>query len=158
MEHGMTIENRVAEMKLELPPPFRPGYLFRPVHIIHGYAYTAGHGPMLSSGKFLAGKVGVDFDIDQARAAARQTGLSILASIRANLGSLDRLARVVKTLGMVNCTPDFGAHPMVIDGCSQLFIEILGDDRGMGVRSAVGMSSLPFQMPVEIEMVFELKP
>ena len=154
----MTIETRISELKLELPPPFRPGNLFRPVNIIHGYAYTAGHGPMLNSGKFLSGKVGVDLDIDQARAAARQTGLSILASLRTYLGSLDRLMRVVKTFGMVNCAPDFAAHPTVIDGCSELFIELLGSDCGMGIRSAVGMSSLPFQIPVEIEMIFELKP
>jgi enamine deaminase RidA (YjgF/YER057c/UK114 family) len=95
-------------------------------------------------------------DLDAGKAAARQVGLTILSTIRAELGSLDRVARLIKLLGMVNSTPDFADHPKVINGCSELFAEVFGPDRGIGARSAVGMGSLPGHIAVEIEAIFEL--
>jgi hypothetical protein len=94
---------------------------------------------------------------DEAKLAARQVGLTILASIRAELGSLDRIKRVIKLLGMVNCEPDFEGHPFVVNGCSELFSSLWGEELGVGVRSAVGMGSLPGRIPVEIEALFELQ-
>jgi enamine deaminase RidA (YjgF/YER057c/UK114 family) len=94
--------------------------------------------------------------MDQGKQAARQVGLAILASVAAHLGSIDPIKRVIKTLGMVNCTPEFEKHPYVINGCSELFSEIWGEENGIGVRSAVGMGSLPSQIAVEIEVIFEL--
>jgi enamine deaminase RidA (YjgF/YER057c/UK114 family) len=102
------------------------------------------------------GRVGETMDLDGGRAAARQVGLAILATIRSELGSLDRVSRVIKLLGMVNCTPDFADHPKVINGCSELFADVFGRERGIGARSAVGMGSLPGQIAVEIEAIFEL--
>jgi enamine deaminase RidA (YjgF/YER057c/UK114 family) len=93
---------------------------------------------------------------DAAKLAARQTGLTILATLKANLGSLNKIKRVIKILGMVNCNTDFEKHPFVINGCSELFAEIWGQENGVGVRSAVGMGSLPENIPVEIEAIFEL--
>ncbi|MCU0449993.1 MAG: RidA family protein, partial [Bernardetiaceae bacterium] len=110
-----------------------------------------------ADGSLIIGKVGVDLDTEAAKAAARQVGLAILATLRANLGSLDRVGRVLKVLGMVNATPDFARHPYVINGCSELFAAVWGPDLGVGVRSAVGMGSLPDNIPVEIEAVFELR-
>jgi len=94
--------------------------------------------------------------MDQGKLAARQVGLAILSTIRTNLGSLDRVKRVIKVLGMVNCVPEFGRHPYVINGCSELFAQVWGEENGIGVRSAVGFGSLPDNIPVEIEALFEL--
>lgn len=152
----MTPDDRIEELKLTLPPPFRPTGLFQAVVIVDSYVHVAGHGPMLADGQFIIGKVGVDLTVEQARAAARQTGLSILASVRGKLGSLSRVKRVVKSLGMVNCTPEFSAHPAVIDGYSELFAQVFGRENGVGARSAVGMSSLPFGFPVEIEALLQI--
>ena len=96
-------------------------------------------------------------DLEKGKAAARQVGLAILATLRSELGSLDRVRRVIKVLGMVNCTPDFGQHPAVINGCSELFAEVFGPDAGVGSRSAVGMGSLPGNITVEIEAIFEIQ-
>ena len=104
------------------------------------------------------GKVGLDVDQQHGYDAARQTGLPILATLQVGLGSLDRIKRVVKLLGMVNCGPDFGNHPAVINGCSELFAEVFGSDEGVGTRSAVGMGSLPGNISVEIEGMFEVHP
>ena len=113
-------------------------------------------GPLLPDGTLIRGRVGADLTLDQGKAAARQVGLTILATSRQTLGSLDRIKRVIKTLGMVNATPDFDQHPAVINGCSELFAEIFGADNGIGTRSAVGMGSLPGNIAVEIEVIFEL--
>jgi hypothetical protein len=104
----------------------------------------------------LGGRVGRDHDADGGKQAARQVGLTMLATLLATVGSLDRIKRVIKVLGMVNCTPDFEKHPYVINGCSELFADIWGPENGVGVRSAVGMGSLPDDIPVEIEALFEL--
>ena len=119
-------------------------------------AYVSGHLPLTADGSLVKGKVGVDLELDAGKAAARQVGLAILATLVANLGSLDRIGRVVKLMGLVNCPTDFVQHPHVINGCSELFAEVWGADHGVGVRSAFGAGSLPLGVAVEIEAVFEL--
>jgi enamine deaminase RidA (YjgF/YER057c/UK114 family) len=149
-------EARLKEMKLELPPAPAPKGVYKPMLQDRNYVYVSGHGPVTLDGKLLKGRVGSEVDKDQGKAAARQTGLTILATLKENLGSLNKIKRVIKVLGMVNCTSDFGEHPYVINGASELFAEIFGKEHGIGVRSAVGMGSLPENITVEIEAVFEL--
>jgi enamine deaminase RidA (YjgF/YER057c/UK114 family) len=119
-------------------------------------AYVSGHGPLRADGSYICGRVGADLDVAAGREAARQTALAILSSLRIALGSLDRVSRVVKLLGMVQATPEFADHPAVINGCSELYAEIWGPDRGVGARSAVGLISLPHAIAVEIEGIFEI--
>lgn len=147
------MDNRILELGLVLPPPFRPTGIFRPVIIDAGTAYVAGHGPLLTNGEMIKGRVGIDLDFNEAVLAARQTGLSLLSTLRSELGSLDRIRRIAKALVMLNCTPDFTRHPGVADGFSALFAQVFGEERGVAARSAVGMSSLPGGIPVEIELV-----
>ena len=130
--------------------------VYKPCLIDGKYLYVSGHGPLKEDRSLIIGRVGEDLDIEQGKLAARQVGLAILATIRANLGDLDKVRRVIKVLGMVGCTPGFDRHPYVINGCSELFAAVWGEDNGVGVRSAVGMGSLPNNIPVEIEALFEL--
>ena len=146
----------MAQLKLQLPPPPKAMGVYKPVMIAGSMAYASGHGPLKSDGTLMTGRVGADLDLTAGKAAARQTGLAILASLRAALGSLDRVQRVVKVLGMVNASADFTEHPKVINGCSELFAEVFGPDLGVGARSAVGMNSLPGNIAVEIEAIFEV--
>jgi enamine deaminase RidA (YjgF/YER057c/UK114 family) len=118
--------------------------------------YVSGHGPVKEDGSLVAGRIGKELTADQGKAAAQQVGLTILATLMKEFNTLNRVNRVIKVLGMVNCVPDFERHPYVINGCSELFANIWGDDNGVGVRSAVGMGSLPENIPVEIEAVFEI--
>jgi len=150
-------EARVTQLKLELPPAPKAMGVYKPVIVIGNMAYVSGHGPLKADGSLITGRVGADLDLAAGKAAARQTGLTILATLRAGLGSLDRVQRLVKVLGMVNSTPDFGDHPKVINGCSELFAEVFGPELGVGARSAVGMGSLPSNIAVEIEAIFELR-
>lgn len=143
-------------LTLVLPPAPKPAGLYKPSLVVGPHVYVSGHGPLLPDGTLLRGRVGRDHDLDGGKNAARQVGLAILATLIASLGSLDRIRRVVKVLGMVNCTPEFTAHPHVINGCSELFAAVWGAELGVGVRSAVGMASLPEDMTVEIEAIFEL--
>jgi len=152
----MGAEARLAELKLELPPLPKPGGIYKPVVRVGNMLYFSGHGPLRPDRTMMTGKVGVDATEADAKEAARVTGLTILATVRDYLGSLDRVVRTVKLLGMVNCVPDFPNHPQVINGCSELFREIFGED-GVGVRSAVGMGSLPSNITVEIEGIFEIR-
>jgi len=152
----VTAEARIQELKLELPPPPKPAGVYKPVIVVGKLAYLSGHGPLKSDGTMITGKVGADLDQQQGYAAARQTGLAILATLRAHLGSLDRVARLVKTLGMVNTTLNFEQHPAVINGFSDLMSQVFGADHGVGARSAVGMGSLPGNIAVEVEAIFEL--
>ncbi|HVV72307.1 MAG TPA: RidA family protein [Verrucomicrobiae bacterium] len=152
----MTPESRLKELNLTLPPPPKPVGVYRPLIVVRDLAYISGHGPFLEDGSLIIGRVGVDLDVEKGKTAARQTGLAILATLRQHLGSLDKVDRVVKVLGMVNCTPEFQKHPQVINGCSELFAEIWGPEKGVGARSAVGMNSLPNSIAVEIEAVFAL--
>ena len=152
----MSAESRLAELKLQLPPVPKPAGVYKPLVISGKMAYASGHGPLKSDGTMHTGRIGADVDLAGGVASARQTGLAILATVRQTLGSLDRVARVIKVLGMVNCTPDFTQHPQVINGCSELFRDIWGEDHGVGARSAVGMGSLPGNITTEIEVIFEL--
>jgi enamine deaminase RidA (YjgF/YER057c/UK114 family) len=153
---SMSAEARVRELGLELPPPPKPLGVYRPLVVQERLAYASGHGPVRADGSLIVGRVGDDLDLAAGYAAARQVGLTMLATLRSELGSLDRVGRVIKLLGMVNCTPDFHDHPKVINGCSELFSDVFGRDRGIGARSAVGMGSLPGNIVVEIEAIFEL--
>ena len=152
----MQAERRLIELKLELPPAPKPVAVYRTLVIAGNLAYVSGHGPLKSDGTMITGRLGADLDVPAGKAAARQTGLAILATLRAQLDSLDRVSRLLKMLGMVNATPDFRDHPTVINGCSELFAEIFGPENGIGARSAVGMGSLPGNIAVEIEAIFEL--
>jgi enamine deaminase RidA (YjgF/YER057c/UK114 family) len=153
----MSAEERLTSLGLELPPPPKPAGVYQRVVIVGSMAYVSGHGPLKSDGTLITGRVGADLDQQAGYQAARQTGLAILASLRAKLGNLDRVRRVVKTLGMVNCTPAFQQHPAVINGFSELFAEVFGPEHGVGARSAVGMGSLPGNIAVEVEVIVELK-
>lgn len=152
----MSAEARIAELHITLPPAPKPMGLYKPLVVAEGIAYVSGHGPLCADKTLITGVVGRDLSIEEGRAAARQAGLAILATIRAQFGSLDSVRRVVKLFGMVNSAPDFHSHPKVIDGCSELFAEIWGMENGVGARSAVGMAALPAGIAVEIEAVFEL--
>lgn len=153
----MTPEENFKQLRLELPPAPAPAGVYVPLLIDGKYCYVSGHGPRISETQMITGRVGSQMDADEAKLAARQTGLSILATLKAQLGSLDKVKRVIKVLGMVNAEPSFGKHPYVINGCSELFAAVWGKEKGIGVRSAVGMVSLPDNIPVEIEVLFELE-
>ena len=154
----MSAEANITELNLTLPPAPAPAGVYKPVVLQGNLAYVSGQGPVTQDGSLLTGRVGADVDKDQGKLAARQVGLTMLSTLKSQIGSLDRVARVIKILGMVNSTPDFGEHPYVINGCSELFAEVFGSDNGIGARSAVGMGSLPGNITVEIEAIFELKP
>ena len=152
----MNADDRIRELKLELPPAPKPVAVYKTVVVSGNMVYVSGHGPLRSDKTLIQGRVGGDLDLAAGQAAARQTGLAILASLQAELGSLNRIKRLVKVLGMVNATPDFKEHPAVINGCSQLFADVFGMENGVGARSAIGMGSLPGNIAVEIEAIFEL--
>ena len=152
----MTHEQRFAELKLTLPSAPRPVAVYRPVVVVQGLAYVSGHGPVCPDGSLIKGRVGADLTLEQGHAAARQVGLAILATLRSHFGSLDSVKRVVKLLGMVNSAPEFYDHPKVINGCSELFAQVFGEEAGIGARSAVGLGPLPGNIAVEIEAIFEL--
>ena len=150
-------ERRLAELGIELPPASKPLGTYVPSVQVGNLLFLSGLGPRRPDGSFVRGKVGTEVTIDEAREAARQVGLNMLANIRAALGSLDRVERVVKTLGMVNSAPDFDQHPKVIDGFADLFVQVFGEDRGRGARSAVGMAALPMQIAVEVETIVQVR-
>lgn len=152
----MSAEARIVELQLELPPAPQPGGNYTPVVVVGDMAYVSGHGPLRPNGTMIQGRVGADLSEAQGKLAARQVGLTILASLRKHLGSLDRIERVVKVLGMVNAAADFANHPNVINGFSDLMVEVFGE-AGRGARSAVGMGSLPGNIAVEVEVILKLK-
>ncbi len=152
-----TAEQRFAALGLELPPAPKPLGVYKPFLRVGNQVLVSGHGTVQSDGSLIIGRIGEDMDMEAGKLAARQVGLAILATLRANLGSLDHIQRVIKVLGMVNCVASFEKHPYIINGCSELFAQVFGEDHGIGVRSAVGMGSLPDNIPVEIEAAFELK-
>jgi len=152
----MSAEAKLAELKLQLPAMPKPGGVYKPVVVVGNMAYVSGHVSLNADGSLIKGRVGADVTEAQGKKAAEAAGLAILATLRGNLGSLDRVKRVIKTLGMVNSTPEFANHPEVINGCSELWAKLWGDDHGVGARSAVGMGSLPRHVTVEIEAIFEL--
>ena len=152
-----TPEQNFAALGFSLPPAPAPMGVYKPCLEDGKYLYVSGHGPIRDDTTLITGRVGQELDVEEGKLAARQVGLAILATVRAHLGSLDRVRRVIKTLGMVNCTAEFGRHPYVINGCSELFAQVWGPDLGVGVRSAVGMGTLPNNIPVEIEVLFEIQ-
>lgn len=146
---------RITALGLILPPAPKPAGVYRPVLVVDNFLYVSGQGPVLEDGSLITGRVGDDLDIEDGYKAARQVGLTMLSSIQTHFGDIDRIKRVVKVFGMVNCTPDFKKHPLVINGFSELMADVFGNENGIGVRSAVGMM-LPDNIPAEIEAVFEL--
>ena len=152
----MSPDDRLAELSLELPPAPKPVAVYKPLVIAGNLAYVSGHGPLRNDKTLITGRVGADLDVEAGKLAARQVGLAILATLRAELGNLNRVKRVIKLLGMVNSTPDFRDHPAVINGCSELFAQVFGNENGIGARSAVGMGSLPGNIAVEVEAIFEI--
>lgn len=153
----MNAEAKLSELKLELPPAPEPQGVYRPLVIVDKMAYTSGHLPIGTDGLLTTGRVGESLDQQAGYEAARQVGLCILATLRKELGSLDRVRRLVKVFGVVNCTDDFTAQPAVINGCSELLVEVFGPEAGMGARSAIGANALPLGVPVEIEAIFEIE-
>ena len=151
-----THEQRFALLGIELPPAPKPVAVYRPVVVVQQLAYVSGHGPVRLDGSLITGRVGAELSLEEGYAAARQVGLALLATLRSHFGSLNTIARVVKVLGMVNSAADFYNHPKVINGCSDLFVEVFGAEQGIGARSAVGMGPLPGNIAVEIEVIFEL--
>lgn len=150
-------EQRLRQLGIELPPPPRPVANYTPAVRVGNILYTSGHGPAAQPGQPpIQGKVGQDLNTTQGRQAARRVGLNVLSTVRDTLGSLDKVVRVVKVLGMVNATTDFTEHPQVINGFSDLMVEVFGP-AGKGARSAVGMASLPGNIPVEIEAIFAVR-
>lgn len=149
-------EQNFEKLGLTLPPAPKPLGVYKPCLIDGKYLYLSGHGTVKEDGNLIIGRIGDDLDIEQGKLAARQVGLAMLATIKANIGSLDKVKRVIKVLGMVNCVSSFERHPYVINGASELFASVWGEENGIGVRSAVGMGSLPDNIPVEIEAFFEL--
>ena len=145
----------LKQLGLELPTPATPVANYVPYVLANGFLYLSGQGPRRSDGSMSKGKVGDTVSLEQAYLEAQLTGLNLLAVAHLALGDLGRIRRTVKVLGMVNATPEFGDHPKVINGCSDLFVNVLGE-AGRHARSAVGMGSLPGMMPVEIEVIFQV--
>lgn len=146
---------KIKALGLELPPAPPPAGLYKPILVIDGFLYVSGQGPMKADGTLMLGRAGDDITLEEAKLGARQVALTMLSTIQTHYGSLDKIKRLVKTLGMVNSAPDFGQQPLVINGFSELMAEIFGSENGVGVRSAVGMI-LPGGISVEIEAMFEL--
>jgi enamine deaminase RidA (YjgF/YER057c/UK114 family) len=156
MPASLSPDQRFEQLGLTLPPAPKPLGVYKPFLIVGNLVYVSGHGTVKEDGSLIIGRIGKDLTMDEGKDAARQVGLAILATLMKNLGTLNKIRRVVKVLGMVNCIPEFERHPFIINGCSELFAGVWGDDNGVGVRSAVGMGSLPDNIPVEIEAIFEL--
>jgi enamine deaminase RidA (YjgF/YER057c/UK114 family) len=150
-------EQRIRDLGLTLPAPTKSLAIYKKIVIVDKMAYLSGHIPIDENGQIMKGKVGKDVDIDSAAKAARRCAIGLLATLRSEVGSLNKVKRLVKTTGMVNCTPDETQQPEVINGCSQLIVDVFGEENGKGARAAVGMASLPRGAICEIEMIFELK-
>lgn len=150
-----TISKKIESLGLILPPAPPPAGLYKPVVVVDKFLYVSGQGPMKTDGTLLIGRVGDDLNLEQGKFAARQVGLTMLSTILTHFGELDKIKRLIKVLGMVNCTAEFGQQPLVINGFSELMADVFGVDHGVGARSAVGMI-LPSGIPVEIEAIFEL--
>lgn len=156
MAQDETVQARLARLGLQLPPaPVAMG-LYRPVIVVGGLAYLSGHAPLQPDGQLVRGRLGADLDLAAGAHAARLTGLAVLATLQSHLGSLERVRRLVKTVGWVHATPDFQEHPAVLNGFSELMRDVFGPERGVGARSAVGADSLPGGIAVEIDVVFEV--
>ncbi len=150
------IEKKLESLNLSLPTLPGSKGIYKSCLTIDKLVYVSGHVSINTDGSYITGKLGDNVDEAQGKIAARQCGLAMLVSLKNHLGDLDKIKRVVKILGMVNATPDYEKQPIVINGCSELFAELWGQDNGLGVRSAVGMGSLPNNVAVEIEGIFEI--
>ena len=151
-----SVEEKLKELGYELPTLPASKGIYKRCLIDGKNLYVSGHISVNTDGSSITGKLGKDLSEEQGKVAARQCGLAILSSLKAELGDLQKVKRVMKVLGMVNATPDYEKHPIVINGCSELFVELWGEDNGKGVRSAVGMGSLPGNVAVEVEAMFEI--
>jgi enamine deaminase RidA (YjgF/YER057c/UK114 family) len=155
----MSAEARLAakltELGLQLPPAPEPKGVYKPLVVVGNLIYLSGHLPTDASGKLVTGCIGADVDVHDGYVAAQLTALSILASLRKELGTLDRVRRIVKVFGAVHCTPDFTQQPAVLNGCSELLAEVFGPEIGIGARTAIGVPALPLNVPVEIEAIVE---
>ena len=150
------IEKKLSELGLQLPTLPASKGIYKRCVIDNKHLYVSGHISVNTDGSSIVGKLGKDLDEKQGKIAARQCGLAILSSIKQQLGSLDKVKRVIKILGMVNAVPDYEKQPVVINGCSELFAALWGEENGIGARSAFGVGSLPGNVAVEIEALFEL--
>ena len=149
-------ETRIVELKLTLPPAPKAVAVYKTAIQVGNLLYVSGHGPYKADKTLITGRLGQDLALEQGKEAARQTGLAILATLRETLGSLNKVKRLIKSFGMVNCTADFTDQPKVINGYSELMKDVFGDDAGVGARSAIGHNSLPANIAVEIECIFEV--
>ena len=148
-------DEQIMKLNLELPPAPPPGGVYHPVVVVGRTLYISGQAPLNTDGTPITGKVGRDLSVEEGYTAARQTALTMLSTLKSQIGSLQKIKRLIKTLGMVNCLPDFEQHPAVINGYSELMRDLWGEEYGIGARSAVGMT-LPGNIAVEIEAIFEL--
>jgi enamine deaminase RidA (YjgF/YER057c/UK114 family) len=153
----MNYEDRIKELNLQLPPVSAPKGLYRPLVVSGKLVFLSGHLPSGSDGALIQGKVGADLTMEEGKLAARAVGMAILATLKHELGSLNKIKRVVKLFGMVNAPADFDKHPYVVNGCSELMEEVFGPENGVGARSAFGVAGLPMNCPVEVEAIFELE-
>ena len=152
----MSAEERLTKLGLELPPAPKPVGLYKPMVVVGNLAYLSGHGPLKKDGTLITGRLGDGMTLEEGQAAARQTALAMLATLRFSLGTLDRVSRLIKVLALVRCTDDFDKQPLVINGCSQVFADVFGPDQGIAARSALGTNALPGGIAVEIEAIFEI--
>jgi enamine deaminase RidA (YjgF/YER057c/UK114 family) len=153
----MSADARLKALGVELPPAPKPMGVYKPIVVTGNMAYLSGHGPLLPNKTLITGRLGLDMDIEAGYHAARVTGLGLLATLQSQLGSLDKVVRLVKLLGLVRSTDGFDQQPAVINGCSELFRDIFGEDAGIGARSALGTNALPGGIAVEIEAIFEVR-
>lgn len=149
------VSERIEEMNLQFPPAPKPAGVYRPILVIDKFLYVSGQAPVNFDGSLMQGRVGEDLDLEAGKLAARQVGITMLSTILTHFGDIDKVKRIVKVYGMVNCTPDFQRQPLVMNGFSELMADVFGREYGIGVRSAVGMT-LPDGIPVEVEAMFEL--
>lgn len=149
-------DKKLKELNIQLIPPSQPIANYVKAVRTGNLLYLAGHGPSRADGSLIMGKLGKDMTIEQGYEAARQTAISLISTLKAELGNLNKVKRIVKVLGMVNCTPEFGDQPKVVNGCSDLLVAVFGD-KGKHARSAVGMNALPVGMAVEIEIIVEVE-
>ena len=152
----MSAETQITALKLELPPAPKPVGVYKPIVVAGSMAYLSGHGPLKADKTLITGRLGLDMDVEAGYEAARVTGLGMLATLQNHLGSLDKVKRLVKLLGLVRCADGFDAQPAVINGCSDLFRDVFGEDAGIAARSALGTNALPGGIAVEIEAIFEV--
>ena len=152
----MNAEAKLQELGIELPTAPKPMGVYKPIVVSGGMAYLSGHGPLLPTGKLITGRLGLDMDVEAGYEAARVTGMGMLSTLQGHLGTLDKVKRLVKLLGLVRSTDSFDQQPAVINGCSELFRDVFGEDIGVAARSALGTNSLPGTIAVEIEAIFEV--